>query len=218
MSTENQKTLDVYQKTAHLYLANSAIHDKLDPEKAKRKRIKLETLIKENFSSFKKGAKVFEIGSGEGFNAKFMKDLGFNVTGSDIATDFINATKNQGINTIQFNVLNDTFPEKYSGIFCWRVFVHFTSEDVLKTIQKIYDSLEENGIFIFNAMNREIKKVDEEWVDFEGEYHMGVERYYHYFKQEEIDDMIAKTKFKIKNFHKEGGDDNNKWLVYVLEK
>ncbi len=56
----------------------------------------------------------------------------------------------------------------------------------MKIIQKVYDTLEENGVFIFNAINRETKSVDNEWVDFEGEYHMGVERYYSYFSKEGI--------------------------------
>lgn len=218
MSKENKKTIEVYQETAHLYLATSAEHDRLDPDKAKRKRNKLESLIKENLSILPKHAKVFEIGSGEGFNAKFIKDLGFQVTASDTSNAFIEATKKQGINTIRFNALEDDFPEKYSGIFCWRVFVHFTRDDVLKTIQKAYDNLEENGVFIFNAINRDVKDVDEEWVDFAGEYHLGVERYYHYFRKQDLDDIISQTNFKIQNFHTEGGDNNNKWLVYVLKK
>lgn len=218
MSKENQKTIEVYQETAHLYLATSAEHDRLDPDKAKRKRNKLESLIKENLSILPKHAKVFEIGSGEGFNAKFIKDLGFQVTASDTANAFIEATKKQGINTIRFNALEDDFPEKYSGIFCWRVFVHFTRDDILKTIQKAYDNLEENGVFIFNAINRDVKDVDEEWVDFAGEYHLGVERYYHYFRKQDLDDIISQTNFQIHNFHTEGGDNNNKWLVYVLKK
>lgn len=218
MSKENKKTLEIYKEKAHLYLANSAEHDRLDPVKAKKKREKLEELIKVSFSSLPKHAKVFEIGSGDGANAKFIESLGFKVTASDTANDFIEATRNQGLNTIKFDAIEDDFLEKYFAIFCWRVFVHFTKEDALKIIQKVYDTLEANGIFIFNAINREIKTIDNEWVDFEGEYHMGAERYYNYFHQKELDDIIAQTKFQIKYFHKEGGDDNNKWLVYVLKK
>jgi len=72
-------------------------------------------------------------------------------------------------------------------------------------------------VFIFNAINRETKEIDNEWVDFEGEYHMGVERYYNYFLQEELDDIINQTEFKIETFYKNGGDNNNKWLIYVLK-
>lgn len=218
MSKENEKTLEVYKEKAYLYLSNSIEHDKLDPIKANQKREKLENLITSNFSSLSEHAKVFEIGSGDGSNAKFIQNLGFEVTASDTAGDFIKATQNQGLKTIKFNALEDSFPEKYSAVFCWRVFVHFTKEDALDIIQKVYNTLEDNGIFIFNAMNREIKSVDNEWVDFEGEYHMGAERYYHYFSQEDLDNMIQTTNFKIKDFYKDGGNNNNKWLIYVLRK
>ena len=218
MSKENEKTLEVYKEKAHLYLANSVEHDKLDSKRAKQKRKKLENLITSNFSSLPEHAKVFEIGSGDGSNAKFIQSLGFDVTASDTAADFIKATQNQGLKTIKFNALEDSFPEKYSAVFCWRVFVHFTNEDALEIIQKVYDTLKGNGIFVFNAMNREIKNIDNEWVDFEGEYHMGAERYYNYFSQSDLDNIIQKTKFKIEYFHKDGGDNNNKWLIYVLRK
>lgn len=190
MSKENKKTLEVYKEKAHLYLATSIEHDKIDPVKAKKKREKLEELIKANFSSLPKNAKVFEIGSGDGTNAKFIENLGFDVTASDVADDFIKATQSQGLKTINFNALEDDFPEKYYAIFCWRVFVHFTKEDAQKIIQKAYDALENNGIFIFNAMNRETKNIDSEWLDFDNEYHLGAERYYNYFTKTDLDDII----------------------------
>ena len=218
MSKENEKTLAVYKEKAHLYLTNSIEHDKLNPIRAKQKREKLEKIITSNFSSLPEHAKVFEIGSGDGLNAKFIQSLGFDVTASDTADEFIKATQDQGLKTIKFNALKDSFSEKYSAVFCWRVFVHFTKEDALNIIQKVYDTLEDNGIFIFNAMNREIKNTDNEWVDFEGEYHMGAERYYDYFSQSDLDNIIQETNFKIEDFHKDGGNDNNKWLVYVLRK
>ena len=85
MSKENEKTLEVYKEKAYLYLSNSVEHDKLDPKRAKQKREKLEKLITSNFSSLPEHAKVFEIGSGDGSNAKFIQNLGFNVTASDTA-------------------------------------------------------------------------------------------------------------------------------------
>lgn len=180
--------------------------------------MKLQEFIKESLSSIPKGSKIFEIGSADGENAKYLQDLGYNVIASDIADDFINEINKNILQTIKFNALEDNFPEKYSGIFCWRVFVHFTKEDAQKVIKKTYDALEKDGIFIFNAMNREAKAVDEEWVDFKGEYHMGIERYYSYFYQEDLDNFITKTGYEIIHFHKEGGEENNKWLVYVLKK
>lgn len=218
MSKENKKTLEVYKEKAYLYLANSIEHDRIDPVKAKKKRDKLEELIKVNFSTLPKHAKVFEIGSGDGTNAKFIKNLGFEVTASDTADDFIKTTQKHGLKTIRFDAIEDNFSEKYSAIFCWRVFVHFTKEDAEKIIKKVFDALEDNGIFIFNAINRESKNINSEWIDFEGEYHMGAKRYYNYFNKKDLDNIIQQTNFHIKYFRKEGGENNNKWLVYVLKK
>ena len=47
---------------------------------------------------------------------------------------------------------------------------------------------------------------------------MGAERYYKYFSEEDMNEIITKTGFKVYDFHKEGGSNNNKWLVYVLKK
>lgn len=218
MSKENEKTIEVYKEKASLYLETTIKHDNLDPEKAKRKRERLEKFIKSNMERLPKGVKVLEIGSGDGSNARYIKELGYDITASDIAEDFISAIQDKDLKTIKFNVLEDDFKERYYAVFCWRVFVHFTKEDAEKVLQKTYDALEKDGLFIFNAMNREIRNVDEEWVDFPNEYHMGVERYYNYFRKEELDDIISKTGYQIYDFHKEGGENNNKWLVYVLKK
>lgn len=67
-------------------------------------------------------------------------------------------------------------------------------------------------------MNKDIKDVDEEWVNFSNEYHMGEDRFYKYFIKEDIENMIQQVGYKIYKFHYEGGNDNNKWLVYVLKK
>lgn len=93
MSLENKKALDAYQKTASQYLANSIEHDSLDIAKAKRKKEKLQNFIRSSFSSIPAGSKILEIGSADGENAKYLQELGYNVTASDIADDFINAIK-----------------------------------------------------------------------------------------------------------------------------
>ncbi len=218
MSIENQKTIAVYAKTAKTYIANSLEHDRLDPKRALEKKQELEELIKTSFADVPKGSKVLEIGSGEGLNAKYLKELGYNVTGSDTVDGFVESIKEQGVKAIKLDALNDEILEKYLAIFCWRVFVHFTDEDALKILRKVYDALEDKGVFLFNAINRATKEVDSEWVDFEGEYHMGVERFYHYFTKEELDNLISETAFKVQDFHTEGGKENNKWLVYTLKK
>ena len=218
MSIENKKTLEVYDEMAGKYLANTIEDNASDPEKAKRKSEALRIFIKERFSSLPKGSKVFEIGSADGENAKYLKELGFDVTPSDIADDFIEAIKSNGLNPVRFNAIEEDFLEKYSGVFCWRVFVHFTYDDAKRVIENVYSGLEKDGIFVFNAMNRAVHEKDEEWLDLPGAKSMGIERYHHYFQKETLDALAKEAGFEIKDYHTEGGKENNKWHVYTLKK
>lgn len=219
MSKENQLTVDVYQNGgAAKYLETSKIHELLDVEKSNKKKAKLNNYIKESFSSLKEGSKILEIGSADGENAKFIESLGYQVTASDVADAFIEETKKKGLKTIKFNLLDDEFDDCYDGVFCWRVFVHFSAEDFVLSLNKVYNALNEGGILVFNLINRETKNVDSEMYDFQNEYKMGKERYYHYFTKEFVDSEAQKVGFEILSFHQEGGDNKNKWHVYVLKK
>jgi len=217
MSKENDQTLAVYDTMAQTHLDNSVAHDKMQPERAREKRERLNNNIREAFASLPDGAKVFEIGSGSGNDAKFLESLGYDVTASDVPPAFIAACEKQGLKTIKFNALKDEFPADLNGILCWRVFVHFTREDIEKTIARVYDALLPGGRFMFNVIDRENHDCDAETIDFAGVYRMGAKRFYAYYRKEAIEEMIAKTKFKlVREWHENGG--HNNWWCFVLEK
>ena len=218
MSEQNAKTLEVYEQAAKTYLENNVKHDNLDPAKAQLKRARLADFIKQSFAPLPEHARIFEIGSADGDNAKYLESLGYDVTASDVATDFLATLEARDLYPVKFNVLTDEFPGKYHGIFCWRVFVHFTPDDVLTALQKTYAALEPGGRFVVNLINREVKDVDQEWVDFPGVYEMGVERYFNYFREADVRAMIAQTDYRIVDQHLDGISQDNKWLVFVLEK
>lgn len=44
---------------------------------------------------------------------------------------------------------------------------------------------------------------------------MGVERFYNYFREEELRGLIAQTDYRIASYHRKGGDAKNKWRVFV---
>lgn len=218
MSEENRKTLAVYDKTAKIYLSNSLAHDALDPERAKEKSMALKVFLGKTFSPLVENAKIFEIGSADGETAKYLQRINFDVTASDVADDFIAAAASKGVKTVRFNALTDKFPGKYDGILAWRVLVHFTPDDVAKLLRKAYAALNDYGRFAFNVINRDTRDTDCEWADFPGEYQMGAERFFYYYRETQMRELIAKTGFRIIDFHKEGGKNRDKWLVFVLEK
>lgn len=218
MSIQNEKTLEAYQKVAKKYLASTKLANSVYREDAIKEKKELQDFIKEIFKMIPKGSNVLEVGAADGETSKYIHELGFNVTPSDVADDFLNAIKKNGLNPIKFNILIDNFKDKYHAIFCWRVFVHFTIEDSLNALKRSYDALENNGLFILSVINRECKKVDSEWMDFPDVYHLGENRYFNYYSKEEMVKIILNTKFKIKNFHEITSKSGIKWLVYVLIK
>ncbi len=218
MSKENKKTLEAYQKVAKNYLNNESLVSLKYPEAVSRVSKETKMFIKETFKNIAKGSKVLEVGSANGHKAKFIQELGFNVTASDVADDFLKAINDSGLEPIKFNLLEDDFKDEYQVIFCWRVFVHFTKEDALKALNRCYEALNNNGLFIFSTISRDCKTVDNEWIDFPDEYHLGMERYFNYYSKKDLDEIINKTQFKIYDFRETVAENGTKWLYYVLIK
>ncbi len=218
MSEQNQATLEVYQKTAQRYMENTITHDNLDPAKAEQKRRRLENFLAESFATLPDNADVFEIGAADGQNSRYLSSLGFNVMATDVADAFLQEMAAHKMKIMKFNALTDDFPQQYSGVLAWRIFVHFTPDDARVVMQKVHAALKDGGRFIFNAINREFKDVDEEWADFPGEYKMNAERFFHYYRKDELEKIATDAGFKIVNFHFEGGETGKKWLVFVVEK
>lgn len=213
MSVQNEKTIEAYQIIASNYLKSTkSVNSTGKVDK------KLKDFINNTFSQVPVGSKVLEVGSADGEIAKYIKSIGYNVTASDVAQDFLKTLKENGLNTLKFNILVDEFKNKYNVIFCWKVFVHFTNEDALNALQKGYDALEDDGLFVFNVINRECKTASNEWTDFPGAYHVGKKRYFNYYVKEDMDKIISNTKFKIKDFQNSTSKNGVKWLIYVLKK
>lgn len=219
MSKENNKTLKVYDKFAKTYLKQSVEHSAKDPEKAKKKFEWVKNFCKQGFETLPEKARILEIGAANGENSKMLEEFGFDVTASDVADDFLTAIKKQGLKTIKFNLLTDSFSQKYDGVFCWRVFVHFTKSDLELALNKIYRALNPNGRLIFNVINTESKEnINKGWYDFPGEYHMGAERFFQHYDRSELIEIVEKAGFKIITIEKTGGKENNKWFCLALEK
>lgn len=217
MSKENKDTLVAYDNVAQIYLNNTIAHDKKRPEHALEKKKQLRKNLRKAFNALPSDAKVLEIGSADGENAKILETFKFNVIASDVAPAFIAACEKRGLKTVKINVLEDDLPTKLNGVLCWRVFVHFTPEDLELALQRIYDALIRNGRLVFNVIDSATHDCNSQWVDFEGEYKMGVKRYYAYYSKDEVIEIISKTKFKIVSEWREHGGRND-WFCFVLEK
>lgn len=217
MSKENEDTLAAYDIAAQIYLDNTIAHDKKRPKHALDKKKQLTNNLRQAFDTLPSGAKILEVGSADGENAKILESFGFKVTASDVAPAFLAACKKQDLNAIKLNILKDDLPTELYGVLCWRVFVHFTPDDIMLAMRRIYGALVPNGRLVFNVIDDATHNCSNQWIDFEGDYKMGAKRYYAYYNKDKILNIIRKTKFKIiSDWHEHGG--HNDWFCFVLEK
>ena len=218
-SRENEKAAEIYSNPeyAESYINGGRIKAAEDPEHAKTKSDRWHDFFLRSLDGIPDNT-ILEIGSGPGDDAVFFKETGYNITGSDVSDHFVQVMTDKGVNAIKLNAIDDMIPGKYSAVLAWRMMVHLSLEDIRTVMGKMYGALNDGGRFICNIFNRIPGKPSYQEVDFDGPYHMGIERPYFYHTEQEINAIVKEAGFKIKSFHMEGGDDDKKWLVYVLEK
>jgi SAM-dependent methyltransferase len=113
-----------------------------------------------NFKLFlpkEKKAHILDIGIGNGRTLKTLKEIGYvNCFGIDIAKDLIKEAKKKGLpceyvkNT---NIFIDSNKEKYSFVFLSHVIEHIPKQEAVIFLEKIKNSLTEDGILAIITPN-----------------------------------------------------------------
>lgn len=213
MSKENEKTIEVYEEYGDKYLARNQAAIKNDP-RAQKDDERQKQLLKEYTNGLSLDAKIFEVGSAGGRDAKTLFSLGFkNVIVSDVANFFLNKLKEEGFSPIKFDLINDEFSDKYDFILCWAVLVHFTKDEAKAAILKMQGALKDGGRLAFCVKHKEGH--EEDWADFQGL--MGAKRYFSYWDKDELENFIKECGFKNIKIEQHGGV-RACWLECCTEK
>lgn len=182
MSTENAKTLEVYDKFAEKFLQGCAERARSrDPAEQVKKQKWQEDFLSRGFASLPKNAKILEVGSGDCQNAIFLRDAGYRITPSDVAPAFLDNQAEHKFTPTKFNLLTDelvspaidtqsatqttkihqnpdtVLPQKFNGILAWHVLIHFTPDDLDLALSKIYHMLTPGGRFVCDIQNLDDK-------------------------------------------------------------
>lgn len=212
MSTENDKTIEVYEKLGQNYLDRNKKDLETNPRyKAdiERRRLYVENITKD----LPRDAKIFEVGSASGNEIKTLQSLGFtNITPSDVADFFIRHLRSEGFSPIKFNLITDEFPDSYDFIRCSAVIVHFKKGEAKAAIVKMYSALNPNGICSFSVKHKESH--DEEW-KYDDD--IGAERYFSYWKKDELENFVKECGFTNIDIEQQGGA-RSCWLACTAKK
>lgn len=109
--------------------------------------------------NFKDKVELLDVACGSGSYSLALQDLGHNVTAIDLDSTMIQKLKEKNHGNIHCRAMNmlhiDKLEKKFQGIFCiGNSLVHLNNqEEIGLFFKKVYQSLENQGVFIFQIIN-----------------------------------------------------------------
>jgi SAM-dependent methyltransferase len=137
-------------------------------------------------------ARIVEIGSGFGRDARYIESRGFAVDRTDATEGFAQLLEQEGYTVRRFNVLIDNFSATYDCIFANAVFLHFTREELERVLEKAYAALAPQGLLAFSVKNGD----GEEWTTAK----IGHPRYFCYWRKKDIQALLVSKGFTCMEF------------------
>lgn len=202
------QTIDTYNKFAKEYkkrYINVGDGSKLEP-----------SLIK-FISLLGKPSNILDIGSGAGFDAKYLSNQGFNVTSIDLSAEFIKIAKKVApkVTFVKMDMRDMSFDNNiFDGVWSSATLVHLPKNEISSVLLTINKILKPNGIFYVDFK----QGVGEKYVTNDGKDNLsGAKRYFSYYSQNEVSELLTKSGFKILEYFVRTNRENT-WMHFFCVK
>lgn len=164
-------------------------------------------------------ASVLDVGCGAGVKTKYLSAKGLQVTGIDFSEKFIEIAKREVV-AAEFQVMDmnsvENLNRKFDGVFAQASLLHIPRNNILDVLKKITSVVKEGGI-IYVAVKGVNASGKEEDVLKENDYGYEYERFFSYYRMEELEKYFADLNLEIiyKNSNLVGRTD---WLQIIGKK
>ncbi len=158
-------------------------------------------------------AKVLDLGTGFGFDAKYLS-RNYTVTGVEMSpkTAAIAKFENPGMEIIVEDMVNYGFGEElYKGIWARNSLHHLEEKYIDHVLQKAFKALVDEGIFYII-----VREGKGDTIETDARGYQKVEKFYHLFDKKEITERAYKAGFKIEKIETVVRSHN--WLNIILRK
>lgn len=170
-------------------------------------------------SLLKTGSLVLDVGCGGGFKSQYLIRKGLRVIGIDFSEKMIGIAK-RGVPSGTFFVMDmediAALQEEFDGIFMQAVLLHVPKKDIKKILNKILNKLKAGG-YLYLAVKEKKSNGPEGELKIEADYGYAYERFFSYFKLDEIKEVLQKADFEIiyENVTPSG---NARWIQVIGRK
>jgi SAM-dependent methyltransferase len=168
-------------------------------------------ILLEKFASLVGGDKnVLELGSAFLRDAKFLKNLGLNVTCTDVIKQSVEMAKKEGFPTFEYDFRDEPRPEwtnSFDAVVALAVLLHADTNQFAKALENIFQVMKKGGVFYLALKQGVGEEVENE--------KLGGPRYFKYWQKEEVEKHLQEAGFKIELFDYVQGI---KWLHFLARK
>jgi SAM-dependent methyltransferase len=198
--------MDPHDITIETYQKNFDLYDKKTPSVTSGEYIEL---LEKYIASLPPQGTIFEIGSAQGRDAKYLRDRGFTVTCSDVIQDAINALRADGFTALYYDFRDE--PEeilfsKFGAIYAKAVFLHATKEQFEASLESLKLLLRPHGKLCLTFKIGEGEEMETE--------KLNSPRFFKYYSIEELDELFSRHNVTV--ISKDTTVDK-KWVQYILQ-
>jgi cyclopropane fatty-acyl-phospholipid synthase-like methyltransferase len=160
------------------------------------------------FEGVQSDARILEIGSAFGRDAKYIESMGYSVHRTDASSGFVGYLRANGEDAETLNVLTDTIDEEsFDVIFADAVFLHFTKEEFISALKNVHTALLTGGRLGLTLKNGDGEEITRQ--------KMNDDRYFRYWRAPELASTLSEAAFKNISIGEAIG---GKWLHVFAEK
>ena len=177
----------------------------------------MQSFLDKFISFLKKGAVVLDIGSGAGFDSKYLVDKGLKVTGIDLSDEMLKVAREIVPEAVfmKMDMGSLDFPqESFDGVWASASLVHVPRRDIKKVILEIKRVLKPQGIVYLSLK----QGMGEKFVVNKGKGNLeGARRFFSYYQKEEVVKLIEGNGYKLIGY---GVNKNreNIWMNFFSQK
>jgi SAM-dependent methyltransferase len=156
-----------------------------------------------------KMAKIIELGSATGRDAKYFKSNGFEVFCTDVIPEALENLSKEGFKISIFDFRDDPkneWTDNFDGLFANAVLLHAPQDIFEKALNNFKRIVKKNGIIAFSLKTGKGEEISIE--------KMGAPRYFRYHSKDEITKLLSTLNYEIISV-KTSSD--NKWLRIIIK-
>ncbi len=154
------------------------------------------------------GARVLDIGCGDGLHMTWMEGRGFQATGIDLSAGMLEQARARGVRgeLLQMDMCHLTLPPaSFEGVWCCASLLHVPKAQAPLALEQMRCVLVPGGTLYLGLQ----KGSGEKW---EVTRFAGVERFFARYTPEEAEELLAQAGFSVDECHQDEAGPGRSWL------